>query len=103
MRKTLIFLVLFVMLMSCVFGKTLVMANAEESGPSGQRYYTSIEIKNGDTLWKIAGTYRKGSGMNTKEYIRELKQMNRLLSDDIQAGEFLTIVYYSDEPLEIKH
>lgn len=103
MKKTLTLLVIFVMLMSCIFGKTLVVASAEESGPSGQRYYTSIEIKEGDTLWRIAGAYRKGSGMNTKEYIRELKRMNRLLSDDIEAGEFLTIVYYSDKPLEIAH
>lgn len=103
MKKTLILLAVLAMVMSCIFGKTLVMASAEESAPSGQRYYTSIEIQKGDTLWSIAGTYRKGSGMNTKEYIRELKQMNRLLSDDIQAGEFLTIVYYSDKPIEISH
>lgn len=103
MKKTLIFLAVLVMVMSCIFGKTLVMASAEESGPSGQRYYTSIEIQKGDTLWSIAETYRKGSGMNMREYIRELKQMNRLLSDDIQAGEHLTIVYYSDEPVEINH
>ena len=100
MKKSLILLIILVMLISCFFGRTLVMANAEESSPSGQRYYTSIEIQKGDTLWSIAGTYRKGSGMSIREYIKELKRMNRIETDAIEAGDFLTVVYYAEAPAE---
>ena len=100
MKKTLILIVILVMLISCFFGRTLVMANAEESGPHGRPYYTSIEIQKGDTLWSLAGTYRKGSGMNTREYIKELKRMNRLQTDAINAGDFLTVVYYAEAPMD---
>lgn len=102
MKKTFILLAMFVMLISCFFGKTLVMANAEENLPASRRYYTSVEIKKGDSLWSIANTYRKGSGMSTKEYLKELKQINQIIADDIQAGDSITIVYYADEPMEIK-
>lgn len=102
MKKTFILLAVFVMLISCFFGKTLVMANAEENRPEYRRYYTSVEIKKGDSLWSIASTYREGSGMSTKEYLRELKNINQIIADDIQAGDSITIVYYSDEPMEIR-
>lgn len=102
MKKTLVLIVMLVMLISCFFGRTLVMANGEESGPQGQRYYTSIEIRKGDTLWSIAGTYRKGSGMSTKEYIKELKRMNQIQTDAIDAGDFLTVVYYAESPKEME-
>lgn len=102
MKKTFILLAMFVILISCIFGKTLVMANAEENSPVSHRYYTSIEIKKGDSLWSIASAYREGSGMSTKEYLKELKKINQIIADDIQAGDSITIVYYADEPMEFK-
>ena len=95
MKKYLVMFFVFVMVLSCFFGKTLVMANAEENSVVYDRYYTNIEVQNGDTLWSIAKTYNKNSGMEIREYIREVKQMNRMISDDIEAGESLTIVYFA--------
>ena len=89
---------LFVMVLSCFFGKTLVMASEEENRAVYERYYTDIEIEKGDTLWSIAKTYNKNSGMEIREYIREVKQMNRMVSDDIEAGDSLTIVYFAEVP-----
>ena len=53
-----------------------------------------IEIQEGDSLWKIADRYRKGSRMTTQEYVKQLQRMNRLTGDTIHAGAHLTIVYY---------
>lgn len=99
MKKYLFMLCICVMVLSCFFGKTLVMAGVEESTANYERYYTDIEVCKGDTLWSIAKTYNKNSGMEIREYISVLKQMNQMVSDDIQAGNSLTIVYFSDEPV----
>ena len=99
MKKYFVMLVLFVMVLSCFFGKTLVMASEEENQVVYERYYTDIEIEKGYTLWSIAKTYNKNSGMEIREYIREVKQMNRMVSDDIEAGESLTIVYFAQAPI----
>ena len=44
MKKYLIALVMIVMIMSCFFGKTLVMANEESDDTVYNRYYTTIEV-----------------------------------------------------------
>ena len=54
MKKYLIALVMIVMIMSCFFGKTLVMANEDEDDAVYNRYYTTIEVEKGDTLWSVA-------------------------------------------------
>ena len=99
MKKYLVMLFVCVMVLSCFFGKTLVMASVEESSANYERYYTDIEIQSGDTLWSIAKTYNKNSGMEIREYIHELKQMNQMISDDIAAGDSLTIVYFAERPM----
>lgn len=98
MKKYLVMLIVFVMVLSCFFGKTLVMAKAEESGTAYERYYTDIMIEKGDTLWSIAKTYNTNSGMSIREYIHEVKQINQMVSDNIEAGGYLTVVYFSEMP-----
>ena len=99
MKKYLVMVFICVMVLSCFFGKTLVMANVEESSETYNRYYTELEVQSGDTLWSIAKEYSKNSGMEIREYIREIKHMNRMISDDLIAGDSLTIVYFADQPL----
>ena len=98
MRKYLLVFVLSVMLLSCLFGKTLVVANGEERGPVYSRYYANIEIEKGDSLWSIAKTYNQNSGMSIREYIDEIKKINRMCSDAIAAGDSLMIIYFSETP-----
>lgn len=99
MKKMLVILALMVFMMSCLFGKTLVVASGEERDSGFSRYYTTIRIEEGDSLWTIAETYRKNSGMEIREYLYELKKINGLVSDRIMAGESLTVMYFAKEPL----
>lgn len=88
------FLALFV---SICAGTRLVKAQDEESQKSVlYKYYKSIEISAGDTLWKIAEDYAD-NGMSTKDYIQELKAMNHLTTDEIHEGQYLTVAYYESE------
>ncbi len=86
----------FVMLLfvTILTGRSMLTSMAEEESMAVSPYYHSVEIQDGDNLWKIARQYKKGSHMSTEEYIRELKRMNSLRSDTIHKGQYLTVVYY---------
>lgn len=62
-----------------------------------QKYFKSIEIECGDTLWSIAEEYMSYEYDSTMDYIEELKSMNGLTSDTIHEGNSLVIAYYSEE------
>ncbi len=57
------------------------------------RYYTSIKIEQGDSLWEIASKY-KLENESIAEYIDEIIAMNQLSSEQITAGKSLMIYYY---------
>lgn len=62
---------------------------------SARRYYKSIEVQAGDTLWDIAELYideQRYSSVN--EYINELIEINQLGSSRIHEGRYLTVVYW---------
>lgn len=86
-------------LISCMaFGVFFV--SAHESTSSDQtvyKYYKSIEIQPGDTLWKIAEETMTSEYHSVPEYIEVLKDMNSLKSDDLEAGQHLIIAYNDTE------
>lgn len=59
------------------------------------KYYTSIQLTSGDTLWSIASKYKTKEYSSIQEYMEELRLLNGLSDDDIHAGQYLTISYYS--------
>ena len=70
--------------------------NAQES-PITYKYYKSIVIQPGDTLWDIALEYKTDDYGSTQEYVDELKEINSLESDSIQESQYLMIAYYDEE------
>ena len=83
-------------LVSQLFFKVLVKADDRREEAPPYKYYTSVQIHPGDTLWDIASEYCDNSEQ-IQEYMRELRHINRLKSDAIHAGRYLTVVYYSEE------
>jgi LysM repeat protein len=71
-------------------------ATAADSQPK-YKYYKSIEIQSGDTLWSIADTYISEEYDSVDSYIAEVKAMNSLASNDITSGHYLVIPYYDLE------
>ena len=89
---------LFITIGSIVFGSSFSDAhgNAQES-PNTYKYYKSIVIQPGDTLWDIALEYKTDDYGSTQEYVDELKEINSLESDSIQESQYLMIAYYDEE------
>ena len=65
-----------------------------EGGLTPECSYRSVEVHRGDTLWSISEEYAKSYHCETREYIREIKKINRLTSDRINEGMSLIVVVY---------
>lgn len=59
-----------------------------------EKYFTSITVETGDTLYTIAEKYYTEEYKSIESYISEIKRVNGIRSDYIQQGAFLTIPYY---------
>ena len=57
---------------------------------------TCIEVKKGDTLWDIASAYVTEEYDDLNDYIKEIKDSNGMVSDEIQAGNYIIVPYYAD-------
>lgn len=56
--------------------------------------YTTIEIKEGDTLWKLADRYSDPKYISRSDYVKEIKKINGLSGDTIHSGNYITVSYY---------
>lgn len=62
------------------------------------KYYKSVMVEDGDTLWNYAELYGDSHFYEKNEdYIKEVIEMNSLDSDEITAGQYLILPYYSPE------
>ncbi len=86
------------LVISISFGAFLVSAHEEsDDKDSVHKYYKSIEIQSGDSLWSIAEDTMTDEYHSVAEYVQVLKSMNDLDSDQIQSGRSL-IVAYNENP-----
>jgi LysM repeat protein len=97
MKKYVIVLIAVIAL-ACFSGSILTYAKEKETpADTYYKYYTSISVEAGDSLWEIASRYAVPEIVTVSDYIKEIKKINGLEGDTIRAGEHLTIVYYSQE------
>lgn len=90
--------ILFVIIGGIAIGNNFSSAqvNAEESCEQF-KYYKSIVIEGGDTLWSIAKEYCTDYSVDTQDYIDEVKELNNLSSNEIHQGQHLLIAYYDTQ------
>ena len=87
-------LLLAAVVFAVIFGGIIVGRDvASASGPERTKYFTSVTIKEGDSLWSIASTYCD-SDTSIRSYIDEIKTMNGIVNDrGLVAGHSLMIYY----------
>jgi len=58
---------------------------------------TSVRIEKGDTLWSIASRFMSCEYKDLNEYVEEIMSSNGLTSDQIHAGNYIIVPYYTDK------
>ena len=71
------------------------LASSSADVASYNKYYTSIRVEAGDTLWKIADVYTDDFSIDKQEYITEVCQLNSICEDEIHTGDYIVVPYYS--------
>lgn len=99
MQKRIVVIAALVIVSLGILLGTGISANASSKAnvASYNKYYTSIRIEEGDTLWAIADEYIQGMDIDKKEYISEICEINGICEDEIHAGDYIVISYYSKE------
>lgn len=87
--------VFLIALVLIVLGNTIANAKTQET-PHRTKYYKSIAIEEGDSLWSIAEEYITEEYDSTKEYVNELMSMNGLQNETIHTGSYLVVAYYAE-------
>ncbi len=96
LKKQLVLFILTVVVLfiSCAFfGNILTSAHDKSENNTKDDCYTSVAIQYGDTLWSIAETYMPEDYTSVQDYVKHLKKLNNLKSDDLQAGTYLIVTY----------
>lgn len=87
-------IVAVVMICSIMFGAIHTQAAPAETT---NKYYTSIRIESGDTLWAIASEYITDEYTDMNEYMSEVCAINHISEDEIHAGQYIVVPYYAVE------
>lgn len=93
----LLILSVLVIIMFTVMPCSFSTQASDQNHPATYKYFRSIEIQKGDSLWSIASCYADSHYESLTEYVSEVKELNSLSSDSIQAGNHIIVPYYSTE------
>lgn len=98
-------IIMYLITIVAAIGSSLIFfgfrAKAQSSDEVMYKYYKSVVVGNGDTLWNYANEYgRTGQYDSNRDYIKEVMCVNALSSDRIMAGQYLILPYYSSEPAD---
>ena len=97
-RKLLAIAIFVVVSLGILFGSSInALASSKADVASYNKYYKSIRVESGDTLWTIADEYIADLNVDKQEYIDEICTLNSICGDDIQAGDYIIVAYYSQE------
>ena len=90
--------IILVITLGILLGTSMnALASSEKDIASYNKYYASIRIESGDTLWNIADEYVEGFNISKADYIAEICEINGISENNIHAGDYIVVPYYSQE------
>lgn len=78
---------------------SMLWKSVRSNASDGFKYYASVTVEDGDTLWKLTDHFIDYNHYKDKNsYIAEVARINHLNAKyNISAGQVLIFPYYSDE------
>lgn len=89
--------ILFISLLILLGSGIHAFASSSSEPAEQHKYYTSVRVQSGDSVWTIADQFLLDSNMSKEQYVKEICEINNLSDGKIYAGEYLTVSYYSLE------
>lgn len=74
--------------------RSISEVEAKDYAPLHQKYYTSVEVEEGDTLWGIAEDYMTEEYKDKDIFIDEVCEMNHITGNVIRTGTTIMVPYY---------
>lgn len=95
-NRRVILLLVLTAIVAFILGAKTISADAH-SQEKRYKYYTTVQVHAGDSLWKIGSEYITDDYKNIDQYIAEVKKINKLSSSYLKTGQYLCVPYYSSE------
>lgn len=97
-RPLTICLILVLFIAAALPGFSFLSSAREKADSVSYKYFSSVMIRSGDTLTSIASQYADEHYESLDAYIEEVRATNNLSDiDEIRAGDYLIIPYYSEQ------
>lgn len=79
-----------------LIGNSIITFAGAKSNRDLHKYYTSIQLQKGDSLWSLASEYAPKGIISRKEFISEVCRINGISENNtLHSGDYLVISYYS--------
>lgn len=85
-------LLIMTLTLTVTLSTAIVKASSSNNTPTDSKFYTSVMIEEGDTLWSIAQEYCDNAA-DINDYIEELRSINHIEESRIQEGNYLIVTY----------
>ena len=92
-----IFLIMLLIGLSALFILNQPMTASASQEKTYREVYCSIEVNQGDSLYKIADQYKRDSNVSRRQYVNKVIEINHLTSQNIRSGMSLVIPTYVDQ------
>lgn len=96
--RILLFIMTVCLIFGLVFSLSIMVARADTGIENNNyKYFSSIMVGYGDNLLSIAEQYVDDHYDSVEQYVNEVIHINNLKENEVKAGQYLVIPYYSDE------
>ena len=94
-----IILILTLITLTCIVFLLLSVrsAEAQKQEEARYKYFTSVVVDPGDSLWSIAEEHMTDEYASIYDYVSEIAEINHLKGDYLTSGQTLCIPYYCSE------